>query len=206
MKINKLPITEVKFYSPKIKTIFVLIMVALFWSCSADEEEEVPTTVNEPNVTVVNPPTIQTPAPLIHLADNLDEQDELGWCIDTKGNGFAEELHLHSCKPNGGDVQFFHNEVTLQICSVEYNDFCVEMTGGPVVGMSLNLVESNTDSPEQKFIYYGDSGEFRPEADTSLCLAAGDTSAVAGIYMSRTLTLELSSETEELLKKWVIVE
>ena len=55
------------------------------------------------------------------------------------------------------------------------------------------------DSPEQKFIYNEDSGEFRPEEDTSLCLAVGDTSAAAGIYMSRSLTLERSSEIEERL-------
>jgi len=71
--------------------------------------------------------------------------------------------------------------------------------------MSLSLVESNTDSPEQKFLYDEDSGEFRAEEDTNLCLAVGETSAAAGIYMFRTLSLELSSETEEKLKKWVIV-
>ena len=36
-----------------------------------------------------DPPAIRTPAPVIYLADNLDEQDKLGWCIDTKGRGFS---------------------------------------------------------------------------------------------------------------------
>ncbi len=67
--------------------------------------------------------------------------------------------------------------------------------------MSLSLVESNMDSPNQRFIYNEDNGEFRPEEDTSLCLAVGETSAAAGIYMFRSLTLELSSETEEKYKK-----
>ena len=52
------------------------------------------------------PPELQTPAPVIYLADNLDEQDKLGWCIDTVGRGLFDRLHAHSCKPHGGDVQF----------------------------------------------------------------------------------------------------
>ena len=79
------------------------------------------------------------------------------------------------------------------------------MSGGPVEGSSLILVESDMDSPDQKFIYT-DCGEFVPEENTNLCLAAGDTSAAAGIFMFRTLSLELSSETDIDLKRWVIVE
>ena len=157
------------------------------------------------NPEVLNPPNIQTPTPLIHLAENLDEQDQLGWCIDTRGNGFNEQLHTHSCKASGGDVQFVYNAETHQICSAEYTGFCIEMSGGPVEGMSLILVESDISTPDQKFIY-NDCEEFVPEGNTNLCLAAGETSGVAGIYMFRTLTLELSSETDANLKRWVIVE
>ena len=72
------------------------------------------------DVTQSNPPILQTPSPVIYLADNLDEQDQLGYCIDTRGRDFNEELHAHSCKPKGGDVQFSYNKETLQICSVEF--------------------------------------------------------------------------------------
>lgn len=194
--------TMMPFYI-KVMSLFV-ILTALFWGCGSDEEE--PTTlIDELEDTELNAPNIQTPTPLIHLADNLDEQDQLGWCIDTRGNGFAEDLHAHSCKPNGGDVQFFYNEETNQICSVEYPGFCIEMSDGIAQGMNLSLVDCDSDLPEQRFVYYEDSGEFRPEGDDNLCIAVGTTSASAGIYMSRSLTLELSSETEESLKKWVIV-
>ncbi|MFY0592956.1 hypothetical protein [Roseivirga sp.] len=185
--------------------LFIVLAFILFHGCSSNEEEATNTAITESQDPEVNLPLIQTPAPLIHLADNLDEQDQLGWCIDTRGNGFNENLHTHSCKASGGDVQFIYNEETLQICSVEFTGYCVEMSGGPIVGMSLSLVESNTDSPDQRFVYNESSGEFNPEEDTSLCMAAGNTSAAAGIYMSRSLTLEISSETEENLKKWVIV-
>ena len=158
------------------------------------------------DLTDTNPPILQTPSPVIHLADNLDEQDQLGYCIDTRGRGFNEELHAHSCKASGGDVQFFYNKETLQICSVEFTDYCIEMPGGAAKGMSLRLVESNMSLSDQKFIYNEDIGEFVPEEDLTLCLAVGESSAAAGIYMSRSLTLELSSETDDKLKQWVILE
>ena len=33
---------------------------------------------------IAAPPVLQTPEPVIYLADNIDEQEELGWCIDTR--------------------------------------------------------------------------------------------------------------------------
>ena len=80
------------------------------------------------------------------------------------------------------------------------------MPGGASKGMSLRLLESDTSSSDQKFIYNEDSGEFVPEEDLTLCITVGETSAAAGIYMSRSLTLELSSETDVKLKQWVILE
>ncbi len=180
-----------------------LLLLGFVYSCDTGMEDL--TELEEENEEVeLNAPIIQTPKPLIHLEDNLDEQDQLGWCLDTRGNGFNELLHVHSCKPNGGDVQFFYNEASLQICSAEYDGFCIEMLGGPSEGMSLSLVESDVDSDDQKFVYLEESGEFRSMTDSELCLAAGSESSAAGIYMSRSLTLEVSSETETALKKWVI--
>lgn len=196
-------------FSRTIKSLRMLTLFIVIISCNENEEKE-PEIIDEvadPEVVAeINAPIIQTPAPVIHLADNLDEQDTLGWCIDTRGNGFNEALHTHSCKAAGGDVQFYYNEETNQICSAEYVDFCIEMTGGPVERMELSLVNSDNGSSEQKFIYDDESGEFRPDGDNSLCLAAGATSGSAGIYMYRTLTLELVSDTDVSLKKWVIVE
>ncbi|MDB4292401.1 RICIN domain-containing protein [Maribacter sp.] len=186
-----------------VKSMFMLVLVSLFLSCCTNLKED-NMSEDELDDIELNSPVIQTPEPLIYLADNLDEQDKLGWCIDTQGIGFNETLHAHSCKPTGGDVQFYYNEETRQICSAEYADFCIEMTGGPVEGMTLSLINSDTDSPEQKFNYDIESGEFRPEADDTLCLAVGTTSVVAGSYMSRSLSLESVANTEESLKKWVI--
>lgn len=205
MKKNKKQSKVLKTLAITIKNLCMLAVFFVILSCNNNEENE-PEVVIEPEVEIeLNAPIIQTPAPLIHLAYNLDEQDELGWCIDTRGNGFNEVLHTHSCKATGGDVQFYYNEETNQICSAEYVDFCIEMTGGPVEGMTLSLVDSDPSSSDQKFIYDDESGEFRPDGNNNLCLAAGATSAIAGIYMSRSLTLELVSDTDVTLKKWVVV-
>ena len=197
-----------KNYNLKYRSLLCLIV--LFLCCCKNEgaaqvlENEIEDKTLD--VTQSNPPILQTPSPVIYLADNLDEKDQLGYCIDTRGRGFNEELHAHSCKPRGGDVQFSYNKETLQICSVEFTGYCIEMPGGASKGMSLRLVDSDTSSSDQKFIYNEDSGEFVPEEDLTLCLAVGETSAAAGIYMSRSLTLELSSETDVKLKQWVILE
>ena len=197
-----------KNYNLKYRSLLCLIVFSL--SCCKKEgaaqviENEVEYTTVD--VTPANPPIIQTPSPVIHLANNLDELDQLGYCIDTRGRGFNEELHAHSCKARGGDVQFFYNKETLQICSVEFTGYCIEMPGGALKGMSLRLVESDTSSSDQNFIYSEHSGEFVAEEDLTLCLAVGETSAAAGIYMSRSLTLELSSETDVKLKQWVILQ
>ena len=51
-------------------------------------------------------PNLQTPSPVIYLSDNLDEERNLGYCLDPRGRGFSERLHAHSCTPRGGDEQF----------------------------------------------------------------------------------------------------
>ena len=48
-------------------------------------------------------PNIQTPSPVLYLANNLDEPDQLGYCLDTVGRGQSDRAHVHSCKPRGGD-------------------------------------------------------------------------------------------------------
>lgn len=75
----------------------------------------------------VTPPDLRTPPPVIHLADNLDEKDGLCWCIDTLGRGFSEDLQVHSCKPQGGDVQFSFLAETGSIRSVAYPGYCVTL-------------------------------------------------------------------------------
>ena len=91
-------------------------------------------------------PDVRTPEPVIYLADNLDEKDSLGWCIDTVGKGFSERLHAHSCKPRGGDVQFDYQETTYRIVSVTFTGKCATFTSPTTAGVTLRLLSCSTES------------------------------------------------------------
>ena len=79
-----------------------------------------------PQTVLAEAPTIQTVGPVIHLADNLDEEAKLGWCIDTEGRGESDRLHTHSCKPTGDDVLFSYEPATGMIKSVTYAGKCMD--------------------------------------------------------------------------------
>ena len=150
------------------------------------------------------PPALQTPAPVIYLADNLDEQDDLGFCIDTVGRGFGERLHAHSCKPRGGDVQFSYDEAARRVASATYSGKCATLTAPAAAGVSLGLVDCSDDSPEQRFDYDRGTLEFRPAGDEGLCLAVGSASRTAGPFMSRSLELAPCGATDARHKQWRI--
>jgi hypothetical protein len=149
-------------------------------------------------------PQLQTPAPVIYLADNMDEKDELGWCIDTLGRGWSEQLQTHSCKPQGGDVQFSYNKETLQITSVEFSGKCATLHETAAAGVSFDLLDCSSTSAAQLFIYNAETLEFMPEGDRSLCIAAGAASKSAGPFMSRNLELAPCASTDASLKQWVV--
>jgi hypothetical protein len=149
-------------------------------------------------------PELQTPEPVIYLADNLDEKDSLGWCIDTLGRGWSEQLQTHSCKPQGGDVQFSYNEETRQIMSVEFSGKCATLHEAAAAGVSFDLLDCSATSAAQVFIYNAETLEFMPEGDRSLCIAAGAESRSAGPFMSRDLELAPCAATDASLKQWVV--
>lgn len=145
------------------------------------------------------PPELQTPSPVIYLADNLDEKDNLGWCIDTLGRGLSVKLQAHSCKPNGGDVQFRFDSLTGRINSVVFKELCASYSGS----LPLDLVECS-DTAAQEFSYDEATGTIRPARDPEDCLVVGSESRSAGPYMSRNLDIKRCNETDDLLKTWVI--
>lgn len=149
-------------------------------------------------------PQLQTPAPVIYLADNLDEKDELGWCIDTLGRGWSEQLQTHSCKPQGGDVQFSYDKETRQIESVEFPGKCATLHEAAAAGVSFDLLDCSATSSGQLFSYNAETLEFMPEGDDSLCIAAGAASKSAGPFMSRDLELAPCASTDASLKQWVV--
>lgn len=154
-------------------------------------------------------PKIKTPAPVIHLSNNLDEKDELGYCIDTIGRGRSDRLHLHSCKPEGGDVQFTLDISTGQIKSATYDNLCAEIASKEVVNDNamgnLKLVKCQR-TIMQKFTYDQNSAQIRPQGIDNFCLASSGDSKKAGPYMSRDLVIGLCKVIPTHLKSWTILE
>ena len=148
---------------------------------------------------LAEPPNLQTPSPVIYLAENLDEADQLGWCIDTLGRGLSDQLHAHSCKPQGGDVQFRFEAATGQIRSVAFDELCASYTGT----LPLGLVTCN-EEPSQAFAYDDTTMTFRLGSDRDACLVVGASSRSAGPYMSRTLEVASCDQTDDMLKMWVV--
>ena len=152
------------------------------------------------------PPDLKTPAPVIYLADNLDEQDKLGYCIDTVGRGFGERLHAHSCKPRGGDVQFTHDSDARRLMSATFAGKCAELLAPAAPGVTFGLVDCAEDSSGQDFDYESDEMEFRSGSDETLCLAVGEASRSAGPFMSRDLLLVPCNSTDTWFRQWIIRE
>ena len=149
-------------------------------------------------------PQIRTPLPVIYLEDNLDEKDNLGYCIDTVGRGFAEKLHAHSCKPRGGDVQFKYDNDEKRIQSATFEGKCAEVIEEIKDGSRLGLFDCSSNSSLQRFDYDFNSKEFRPGLNKNLCLGVAEKSRKAGPFMARNLRIYTCDKLKDKFKKWVI--
>ncbi|RVU82811.1 hypothetical protein EOL70_19915 [Leucothrix sargassi] len=156
-------------------------------------------------------PEIKATAPIIYLADNLDEADKLGWCIDTVGAGFNEKIHSHSCKPYSGDdtsarsndIKFSFNVETGQIASHTFENKCVDLNDPENETVPFGLVDC-TESESQKFVYAEDKGQLQLASDASRCVAVAPTSTSAGPFMSRSLMVKDCEGTDALYTTWLI--
>ena len=156
------------------------------------------------SVSIAASPDIQTPSPVIYLADNLDEKDQLGWCIDTLGRGFAEELQAHSCKPNGGDVQFSLDIAGQQIRSVEFDGKCMTLSAPENEAVPFGLKDCVAGETSQKFVYDQATMQIRFADDETKCVSVAARSRSAGPFMSRDLKLTPCAGTDEILMKWIV--
>ncbi len=153
---------------------------------------------------VAEAPELKTPAPVIYLADNLDEEDQLGWCIDTLGRGFAETLQAHSCKPQGGDVQFTFEPENGLIRSAAFPEYCAEHTPNADLDFALSLCDPTMVG--QQFTYISETKAISPAGDATMCLVVGSQSRQAGPFMSRPLEMAACSQTPAQLREWVVLD
>ncbi len=163
------------------------------------------TFLTTPHALLADAPQVPTEGTVIYLADNLDEKDNYGWCIDTLGRGFSEQIQAHSCKPQGGDTQFSYDPEAGQIKSVEFDGKCVELVA-PGEAVPFGLFDCDETKAGQQFAYDENSMEFHIAIDTSFCVVVGESSAAAGPFMSRNLMTAACADTDPLFKQWIIRE
>lgn len=152
-------------------------------------------------------PTIKSGTPVVYLAHNLDEKDNLGWCIDTVGRGFAEKLHAHSCKPKRQqalDTQFSYHKESLQIRSVPFADKCVSLTQPNHQNNPFGLIDCNPSDASQQFVYDPNTLEMQLANQVSKCMVVGQGSRSAGPFMSRKLAYASCMSTDNQYKQWVV--
>lgn len=151
-------------------------------------------------------PIIQTEGAVIYLADNLDEKDQLGWCIDTEGRGFAEQLQAHSCKPKGGDTQFSFDAGTGMIQSVAFDGKCMTLSAPDNPERPFGLLDCQQNEPTQQFAYDAETMQFNIASDDTQCVAVAPTSIAAGPFMSRDLILASCADTDPSFMQWLILD
>ncbi|MBU2959189.1 ricin-type beta-trefoil lectin domain protein [Paracoccus sp. 1_MG-2023] len=159
-----------------------------------------------PHGVLAQAPTIQTVGPVIHLADNLNEEANLGWCIDTEGRGESDQLHVHSCKPTGDDVLFTFQPDSGMIMSATYADQCMVHNAPDDPENPFGLVDCDATDEAQKFAYDDSSMEIHLGSDAAQCVTVAPTIDDAGPYQSRDLLVAACDDLEPAYKQWVIRE
>ncbi len=157
-----------------------------------------------PQALFAQAPDIKTQGPIIHLADNLQEEAMLGWCIDTDGRELTDLLHAHSCKPSGGDVLFSFSPTSGMIASATYENKCMAFNAPENAVNPFGLIDCDDDAANQKFSYDADSMEIRLGTDMTQCLTVSPVIDNAGPYQSRDLILATCDSLELSFKQWIV--
>ncbi|MEO9529174.1 RICIN domain-containing protein [Roseibium sp.] len=157
-----------------------------------------------PQASFADAPEIKTVGPVIYLADNLEEEAMLGWCIDTDGREFTDQLHAHSCKPAGDDVLFSYSPDSGMIASATYENKCMAYNAPENAVNPLGLIDCDNSASNQKFTYDEASMELRLGTDATQCLTVSPIIDDAGPFQSRDLILASCDELAPSFKQWVI--
>ncbi|MEP5730170.1 MAG: ricin-type beta-trefoil lectin domain protein [Sulfitobacter sp.] len=157
-----------------------------------------------PQASFAKAPVIQTVEPVIHLADNLDEEAKLGWCFDTEGRELSDQLQAHSCKPNGDDVLFSFAPDTGMIESATYKGLCMAYNDPENAVNPFVLITCDDTDPAQRFAYDAESMEIHLASDSTQCVTVAPTIDDAGPYQSRDLIPAACDTLDPSFKQWVI--
>ncbi|MGR3634110.1 MAG: ricin-type beta-trefoil lectin domain protein [Limimaricola soesokkakensis] len=157
-----------------------------------------------PQVSLADSPVIQTDGPIIYLSDNLDEEANLGWCIDTEGRGESDQLHAHSCKPTGDDVLFSYAPQSARIESATYAGLCMAYNAPDDEENPFGLIACDDTDPNQRFEYDTETGQIHPGTDETQCVTVSAQIDDAGPFQSRDLLLAACDDLDQSFKTWTV--
>lgn len=155
-------------------------------------------------------PEVPSNTPYIVLADNLDEPNGYGFCLDTAGRNLTDLLHAHSCKPvrnnstQPSDTQFTYDAVNKRVESVAYPGVCMQVLTSPYITV-FGLLECS-DHARQKFDLSADDKTLRMVEDPSKCVGVSETTVRAGPWVRRDLVLTTCSDADAARTQWTFAE
>ena len=138
--------------------------------------------------------------PNIYIATNLDEPQNLGYCIDIAGHGAninCGSTQSHSCKAKGADTQFVYASGAIK--AVNYDGACRSTGGdaskggcleasGLTAGAKFRVTSCVAGEAKQSFTSVPARSLLRLGAPSDdLCMVVGSTSRAAGIDFLWTL-------------------
>ena len=161
-------------------------------------------------------PKVPSNAPYFAVADNLDEPNGYGFCMDTAGRGLTDLLQAHTCKPvrvskdkdkeekpTPSDTQFWYDAENKRLESVAFPGKCMQVLMSPYTTV-FALLDCG-DQPRQKFLYSTDDKMLKMEEDQTKCISVVSETVKAGPWSSRALALTECDKTEDALKQWIYV-
>ncbi len=161
---------------------------------------------------VADAPNVPSDAPYIVLADNLDEPNGYGFCLDTAGRGKTDLMQTHSCKPAAEDdagnavihdTQFSYDAQSQRVESVAFPGLCMQILSSTYTNV-FALLDCD-DHSRQRFTLVAEDGTLRLAEDPTQCISVTSQTLDAGPWSRRDLALTLCEETENALKKWTLV-
>lgn len=157
---------------------------------------------------LAEPPVLSATGPLIALADSLDQEQPVGWCIDTIGPGINEKLHTRDCSPDEDvetrDFSFTFDAVSGRIASATFANKCISVKEDDNKS-SLRLFDCDSGDLAQVFKYNSEEMTFHPGASNSICLTVAKMSMDHGRFQSRPIALEECVVVDEKLRQWLII-
>lgn len=157
-------------------------------------------------------PQVPSDVPFIVLADNLDEPNGYGFCLDTAGRGLSDFVQAHSCKPPAkdgagnptpNDTQFMYDADNMRVESVAYPGVCMQVLMSTYT-TAFALLDCD-DHPRQKFVLSSEDQTLRMGEDQTMCVSVTSETIEAGPWSRRDVALTACDETEDALKQWTFV-